>query len=126
MGGIAGFERRVNEWCAATGLKRSSARHSSVFNWMEWHKAPEGFDHTRIFYYPEDKLHIMITEPYWAPEKALKGILFMPERRDADFSFAVGPEGAGLWYPGECRALIVARPSAQELIEKFASLLPTK
>ena len=116
---------REHLWCARTGLRTSSARPSTVIRWFDYWRFPDGFDHTRVYYSPKFRTHIILTEPYHSTEHALFSVQEMAEVRGGDYSFAIGAAGSGIWYPGSCFPLLIARTGFGDLLDSFASLLPT-
>lgn len=115
---------RTNEWCNVTGLKTSNARQSSVFPWLgKYGPWPIGFDHTSIFYSSLHRIHILVTEPYHSAIDAFIGVKMAAG--DHSFDYVFGREGRGLWFPGECYTLLIAKHGSKEFLKKCASVLPT-
>ncbi len=108
---------------AATGLKISGAKPSSVLPWLDKYTYPPGFDHTGIYYWPSKNIHILITEPYHATDGALSAVKTLSVGKGI-FAHAVGCSIAGLWSPGHCPSLLISVEWAQDFLNRFAGALP--
>lgn len=83
---------------------------------------PTGFDHTEIYYSPERKMHILITEPYHTAQNALMSLMDYSKGRD--FDYVLAEEGTGVWYPGACMALLIGKKGSLNLLEHCSRHLP--
>ena len=124
-GGHKAFLSRRDAWCKATGLQVSKARITAALPWVEFYRVPQGFDHTHVFYYPQQSLHVLITEPYHSIETALDSIYSISNEKSKLFSYAIGDAGSGLWYPGSCMPLLLAKHNNSFALRRFANALPT-
>lgn len=121
---LAAFPARQAAWCAATGLRRSRARYTSVLRWLDPYSLPAGFDHTGVYYCPKRRMHILLTEPYHSTERALLALEELARKRGGFYSVAIGLKGTGLWYPGPCIPLLVGSWRAEAAMEIFTTHLP--
>lgn len=121
---INDFKSRQSEWCLKTGLKLSKARNTKVLRWMNEYSLPSRFDHTGIYYCRERKFHLMITEPYHTTSRALKSLAELADSRDGDFCYVLGMPGHGLWYPGHCFSLLIAKIGYYDFLVNAAKILP--
>ena len=120
-----GFQQRRELWYSATGLKYSGARFNKALPFLEKYIKPLEFDHSCVYYSKEHKLHILITEPYHTAGQALSEVKKLASCAGVDFAFATGAHGSGLWYPGSCFTLLLARHGTEKLLEFYAQALPT-
>ena len=125
---MTGSKKREDEFLAKTGIKRSRAGTTKVLSFLSDRGCPHGFDHTRVYYSPDDRCHILITEPYHSADEALESLYRMAGigGYSGDIAHVVGREGAGLWNPGECVPLFVGRSDTQELLQFLAENLRIK
>jgi hypothetical protein len=116
---------RTTAFCVAANLKESAARPVSTLRWLDRFTFPIGFDHTKTFYSAQHKIHLCITEPYNSTDWALESLRELAAKRgNRTFSFAVAPEGTGLWFPGSCFPLLVCREGYDDWLNQIALLLP--
>ena len=123
--GLEHFNNRRELWYSATGLKYSGARFNKSLPFLDKYIKPSGFDHSCVYYSPEHKLHILITEPYHTAGHALAEVKNLATRAGADFAFSEGSQGSGLWYPGYCFPLLLAKRGTEKLLNFYAQALPT-
>jgi hypothetical protein len=116
---------REAEWCKATGLRRSRARAPSALRWLPdtWN-LPFGFDHSFVYYYKPERVHIILTEPYESVDCALDGLRLFAGLYGGAYSTMRGDKGTGIWYPPYTLPLLIGRPGTERLLEKFAAALP--
>jgi len=124
MNGMGEHIRRKEAWCKATGLVKSNARYAAALPWVSNYQLPAGFDHTRVYYSKEHKLHVIVTEPYHTAQNALLSLQKLAAHKGKSFAHALGEKGRGLWYPGSCFALLAARAGSEEFLLKCVRLLP--
>ena len=118
---MTGYKDRQDEWLKVTGLKLSNARFSKVLPWMSDCVHPTGFDHTRVYYSPEHKIHILITEPYHTATEALSSLKKLSKCAGGGcFDYAFGGKNRGLWNPGECWSLLVAKTGTKKYLDFLA------
>lgn len=111
------WQRREESWCKETGLQKSSARPARVLPWLDKYTSPPGFDHTRIYYSPARKLHILITEPYHSTDEAVKSLDRLDKANgEGGYSRAFGKAGTGIWNPGNCLVLLICKCSASNTL----------
>lgn len=125
---IRAVSERTAAFCAAANLIKSNARPSSVLRWLDKWAFPPGFDHTKVFYSPDKQIHLCITEPYNSTDKALASLreLAAEKGKINAFSFAVAPQGLGLWNPGDCFPLLVCIEGHSNWLSQVALLLPSR
>ena len=114
---------RRRMWMEATGLQRSRARNKKVFSGFHRDFNPTGFDHTEVYYYPPEKLYVLITEPYGSPMRAAASA--QAATKDHATVVVCG-KGRGIWNPPMCSAVLVAKDGHIDLLLRFARLLPTR
>lgn len=118
------YERRKEDWLKSTGLRKSNAKHTRVLPWLNKYTLPEGFDHTNVYYYPGGKFHILITEPYYSFVIPMESLSELARKEGKSFSYSFGDDVTGLWYPGNCFAMLVAEKEHGKLLSTFAERLP--
>lgn len=118
------FKDREDAWCRATGLRRSTARSRAVVSFMRDHESLAGFDHTHVYYWPPGRLYVLLTEPYHSTEDALRSVKMTARKAGKTFSYASGYAARGLWYPGACIPLLIARPGTCAVLKGFLALMP--
>lgn len=116
------IDARRDAWCHLAGIKKSHARYNRVLPWLNQYVMPHGFDHIEIFYHPQSKTHILLTEPYHTAQKALQSLKVYADGRG--FDYVLAKEGTGVWYPGACMALLVGKNGSLNLLEHCSSMLP--
>lgn len=129
MNDLASFQRRRDAWLLQTGMKVSRAAFRRALPFLPNYYLPGGFDHTCVFYSPKQYLHVLITEPYHTAREALASLDHMAinhYKGEQEYSWCIGKDGAGLWYPGHCFTLLVAREGHDAFLEWAADLLPTE
>lgn len=118
---MTGYKDRQDEWLKVTGLKLSNARLNKVLPWLDDYVHPTGFDHTRVYYSPEHKVHILITEPYHTATEALSSLKKLSMCAGGGcFDYSFGEKNRGLWNPGECWSLIVAKQNTKKYLDFLA------
>jgi len=117
------YQKRIIEWCNATGLKKSKASYKKAFGWQNKFISPSGFDHTQIFYHPEKKVHLVITEPYeytsFAASFRVWKCLF-----GMNVSIIACKRGAGLWNPPHCIPVLIGKEKDMDFLIDIAKHLP--
>lgn len=120
------FESRRGQWCRDTGARPSQARSTAALPWIGWPFHPAGFDHTSVYYWPAEKLHFILTEPYHSYAEAVSSVALLAVQKGRGFSCVAGPEGAGLWLPGACQPLLLAVEGRESSLMVLAAALPDR
>jgi hypothetical protein len=115
---------REAEWCKATGLRPSKARPDRALQRLPLYSFPVGFDHSFVYYYKPERVHIILTEPYHSVDPALDGLRLHADVYGGGYSTMRGDKGTGIWFPPYTLPLLVSRPGTERLLEKFAAALP--
>jgi len=119
------YHDRQAAWCAATGLKESTASVYRVLKFLDRWPYPRGFDHTMVFYHRAERFHIAMTEPYHTTEQALESVALAAKTAGAAFAFVSPGTERGMWSPGHCYPLLIGPYGKQAMLDGFAALLPT-
>lgn len=116
-------EKRLAEWCTATGLKKSNATLKKAIGWQNKFTTPSGFDHTIVLYFPPKKIYVVITEPY--ANSSFEAVSVVKDDIEKmQVSIVVCERGAGIWNPPHTIPVIIGVEDHRDLLVQFANCLP--
>lgn len=119
-------ERRLQQWLDATGLVPSYAFLKRVFPGIGLRRGQSfnEFDHQKVFFCREHKIHVVLVEPYHTADKAIDAAAAAHAEYELGFSCAKGPQGSGVHYPGHCHPVVMSKAGFQDLCARLAEKLP--
>lgn len=119
-------EYRIQQWIDATGLVRSYAYLKQVFPGigLKPGQSLNEFDHQKVFFCRENKIHVVLVEPYHTADKAIDSAAAAHAEYGLGFSCAKGPMWSGIHYPGHCHPVVMAKTGFQDLCARLAEKLP--
>ena len=125
---LTDVKKRLQQWLDATGLVESDSGIDRVFPGIGLHKWDwmVEFDHQKVFFCRDHKIHVALVEPYHTADKAIDSAAQAHADHGIGFSCAKGPQWSGIHYPGACHPVVMAKAGFQDLCASLAEKLPVE